>query len=382
MSHLEFLPEPSATRVYDVQLSDVLQPQCHGCGNFFPPDKLKKCTRCKRVHYCSKKCQSLDWKGKRLHAKSCQPGLLEHAMNNLPLLSMEQKIQLGGFEMGSEDNHVPNKNINQTINKVSCVSVSELLDVAEKELSRIKILSSMTTDEVADMPRPNRLEHVNYRHGLDDGVETLCLALNLWPGVATVNSCSGLHRCAWLQPTEGNWINGEHFVTYVCDDAEIIMKISKIIQAGILGVYLLATCGGEYRDGVGGVDGFATIDYLSPNGKIKICRSMCRQIKLHDSLPFDKIDAAVWNHSLMNSEPPFMRHQYALVGCLALGLKLVSEAPHLDLTPQEVEKIDQLMKAARDLRNIHIKNMGKIKDSIFEIAARQQRAKRSDNSGG
>jgi len=351
----ETLPEASASRVYDYDISSAVLPQCHGCGNFFPADQLKKCTRCQRVHYCSKSCQKMDWVAPRFHKKSCQPGLLDIAMNNLPQLSMEEKVKLGVLNLGS-DNKVPNNNINQTINQVSCENISEILDAADKEIRRIGRLSLMPKEDIEETPGHNREEHVNYKYGLDDGVETLCLALNLWPGVATVNSCSGLHRNACWHPDQqgSRWVNLEHFVTYVCDDADILLKIDKIIQIGVLGIQLSNVCEGEYRDKAGQVSGFATLDYVE-GGQNKLCRSMCRQIKLPDVIPFDKIDATVWQFDQIQSGPHYMRHGYALAGCFGLGLNLLLECPSCNLTSQEVEKINGLMAAAGRLRQIVIK---------------------------
>jgi len=276
-------------------------------------------------------------------------------MNNLPQLSMEEKVKLGVLNLGS-DNKVPNNNINQTINQVSCENISEILDAADKEIRRIGRLSLMPKEDIEETPGHNREEHVNYKYGLDDGVETLCLALNLWPGVATVNSCSGLHRNACWHPDQqgSRWVNLEHFVTYVCDDADILLKIDKIIQIGVLGIQLSNVCEGEYRDKAGQVSGFATLDYVE-GGQNKLCRSMCRQIKLPDVIPFDKIDATVWQFDQIQSGPHYMRHGYALAGCFGLGLNLLLECPSCNLTSQEVEKINGLMAAAGRLRQIVIK---------------------------
>ena len=76
------------------------------------------------------------------------------------------------------------------------VGVSDLLSTAHEEMKRVGDLSLGSEEKIGDKAGHSQMEHVNYRFGLDDGVETLCLALNLWPGVATVNSCSGLHRGA------------------------------------------------------------------------------------------------------------------------------------------------------------------------------------------
>lgn len=36
--------------------------ECHTCGDVPPRSKLMKCSGCRKVHYCSKQCQLLDWK--------------------------------------------------------------------------------------------------------------------------------------------------------------------------------------------------------------------------------------------------------------------------------------------------------------------------------
>lgn len=242
-----------ACRVYEIGKHEIVPPQCHGCGRNLPADKLKKCTRCKRVHYCGRACQAIDWAKPRYHKRSCQPNLLEVAMSNLPQLTFEDKIQMM-FE-------VPNSDVNQTINKVSCDSVEDLLTAAGKEVERIKKLSMMTDKEIQATRGDARHEHVSYRHGLDDGIETLCLALNQWPGVATVASCSGLH----FRPTMAS--SPDHYAVYVCDDPEISLKINNIIASGALGIKFDVTTLPQ-RDKVGGVPGFAAIDYIA-DGEVK-----------------------------------------------------------------------------------------------------------------
>lgn len=55
-------PPPDAT-VFDT--SDIHP--CGGCGK--AGRGMRKCGRCKRVHYCSKECQTEDWRGG--HREKC-----------------------------------------------------------------------------------------------------------------------------------------------------------------------------------------------------------------------------------------------------------------------------------------------------------------------
>jgi hypothetical protein len=43
---------------------------CNYCNSEGPKSELKKCSRCKSAHYCSKKCQVADWKAG--HKKKCE----------------------------------------------------------------------------------------------------------------------------------------------------------------------------------------------------------------------------------------------------------------------------------------------------------------------
>ena len=128
----------------------------------------------------------MDWKAPTCPKNSCQQGLLDIAIDHLPRLTFEEKFAHG----------LPNTHLSQTINKVSCNNVEDLLATAEKELDKIQELAYLKENEETRFGGSVRLEHVNYRYGLDDGIETLCLALNQWTGVVTVNSCSGLHAGA------------------------------------------------------------------------------------------------------------------------------------------------------------------------------------------
>jgi len=151
----------------------------------------------------------------------------------------------------------------------------------------------------------------------------------------------------------------------VCDDPEISLKINNIVEAGAVGIKFGVHMP-HHHDKVGGVSGFGTVDYLS-DGEIKICRSMCRQIMLCDMSPFDKIDFAAIH---MGDVRRYTRYQYTIIGCLALGLKLVMGNPALSLTPEELRGIDRLMGACERMRELHIECFGRIKDTWFEAFRR------------
>ena len=139
------------------------------------------------------------------------------------------------------------------------------------------------------------------------------------------------------------------------------MQINRIVAAGVVGIRFDVKAIWQ-RDSVAKVDGFATIDYLS-EGEMKVCRSMCRRIMLPERKPFDKIDAALM--TVVSDIDHFARHRYALAGCVALGLKLVTDNPTLNLTPDEIRYAQQLMGVAKRLREYHIDHFGKVADAMW-----------------
>jgi hypothetical protein len=77
---------------------------------------------------------------------------------------------------------IPNSNINQTIGKVTCPSVGALLECAREELATVERICMLLIQQAANMRGNMQSKVLDLdRYGVDAGVETLCLALNLWP---------------------------------------------------------------------------------------------------------------------------------------------------------------------------------------------------------
>ncbi|KAJ6558213.1 hypothetical protein B0H19DRAFT_1376691 [Mycena capillaripes] len=72
--------------------------QCHKCEKESPPHKLQRCSLCKAVEYCSKKCQTDDWKGfgqqkiigNNPHRRKCP--WYKRAMEQWPQVTAIQKL--------------------------------------------------------------------------------------------------------------------------------------------------------------------------------------------------------------------------------------------------------------------------------------------------
>ena len=45
---------------------------CHACQKAAQDTTLKKCSRCKKVKYCSKECQVKDWKNHKKHCRKIE----------------------------------------------------------------------------------------------------------------------------------------------------------------------------------------------------------------------------------------------------------------------------------------------------------------------
>jgi hypothetical protein len=65
----------SITAVHSDNKHDRNRKACKTCGKLNAElskeeKKLKTCSKCKRVAYCSKECQKKDWEG---HKKDCRP---------------------------------------------------------------------------------------------------------------------------------------------------------------------------------------------------------------------------------------------------------------------------------------------------------------------
>lgn len=337
------LPEASATRRYRdySSASTDVTSLCHGCGKECSPQDLKRCTQCKRVAYCSRDCQILDWKKPRHHKRYCQPDFLNTAMSNIHRLPLAQKM-----EAMINCGHVPNMFISQTINKVLCPSVDVLLQCAQRELDSLQVICTIPAHEAAQMEGNCQTDFVDFRYGLDKGIETLCLAINLFPDTYTVNSCSGLHAGAYVpSPKNGGALeNQTPFVTYVSDNADTLAAIQRTVEKGALGVQFRdAPCESD-KDRIGQMKGFCTIDCVLDDKPTK-CRSLCREIWMVE-LPSDKLDDALWQES----QPPYGRIQNALVGCFGVALELVKANPSLDLSGDERKRLSELQASATELR--------------------------------
>ena len=105
---------------------------CHGCRESFEISNLKQCSSCKRVFYCSPKCQKLDWKYPRNHKAMCQEDLLSVAIDNLFRLPFSEKMEL--YAEGKQ-NLVSNSHFCTTVAKVSCPNLDGFIKNAYKNSS-------------------------------------------------------------------------------------------------------------------------------------------------------------------------------------------------------------------------------------------------------
>lgn len=335
------LQDASSSRTFETSLDSYSKKggHCHGCGEQHLD--LKLCDHCKRVSYCSRECQMVDWKKPYFHKKSCRAHLLDIAMNNIYRLALEEK-----FALMMQGKSPPNGNVNQTMAKVSCPNASALLDCAEQELGTLEEICTMPSNIAAGMGGNCQDQHTDHPgYGLDVGVETLCLALSLWPGVYTVTSCSSLHAMAFVPDGRGGFVNPTAVIAYVGDSVDTLASISEIVGRGALGIRFKDAPAREHHDSVRGMEGFCTIDCLV-DGKPKKCRAYGREIWWAHH-PFDKLDEALWK----KENPPYGRSQNNLVGCVGLALNLTKGNPSLEITVDEYERISSLLAAASDLRS-------------------------------
>jgi hypothetical protein len=116
---------PTSDRTYDPPNDDYSimthLGQCHGCGAPYAPDPPKRCSEFKRVQYCSRECQTRDWKKPHRHKQSCMEDLLPMAMVAV----------IRGWE---------NRQISQTTATINCPDITTLLTSA-KNTSKLRILS-------------------------------------------------------------------------------------------------------------------------------------------------------------------------------------------------------------------------------------------------
>lgn len=347
LSGLERLPDPSeVTPRKDLVIST--RAQCHGCGQDFEKPSLKRCTACKRVYYCSKSCQAKDYRKPMRHKQCCHPNLLSLAMDNIRRLPVDQKLQ----HMAAGNAHlVPNSHFCQTVAKVSCPSVSEFLQCARREyiLVRDKLCFNKTASEAAMCEGNCQYDLVDQnRYGLDVGVEALCAAINMWPGVYTINSCSGLHAGAWMPSTAGP---DPHFcsdlVQFVSDDADALNRIQAIFERGGFGIRYQVTKMDGQSDPIGRQDGFVVIDCDLGDGLPRKCRTYGRAVTWTPE-PFDKLDSILW--MMTYEKPPLQRMQNNLIGFLGVAVELVRANPSLDLSEEQVQELKETEKPMMMLR--------------------------------
>lgn len=330
------LPAASSSRVYKNPLVED-ERECHGCGKQF--EILRQCSKCKRVYYCSRDCQRLDWK-KHSHKHSCHPNFLAVVMNNLPELGMEEKMMLrtsGGY--------VPNQNVNQTIGRVLPPSFDILLAEAVEELGKIREICEMPIEEVASIDGNAEgnayLSHP--RAGFDLGVKTLSLVINYLPGVYTVDSCSGFHRDSSLD----DGVNPNPIVAYASDDITQLNVIKYIAEKGGLGINFAVGPTHSHCDGVGSLQGIVSLDMPSGHpGKYSTVRTYGREIRL-PAEPFDTLDQAY-----LKAGDAMGRNRHYLIGYFGLALEIfevIALANRLD--GAACKKWQELKDSAMELRS-------------------------------
>ncbi|CAB9496039.1 expressed unknown protein [Seminavis robusta] len=133
---LEQLPDPSPSNDPSQRCKVSSEARCHGCGDEFEIDALKRCSKCKRVWYCSKACQVLDYKSPRNHKRMCREDLLSIAIQNIYCLPVEQKMALmaqGRIEQ------IPNNQFCQTVARICCPgNLDVFIDTAFKEFQLLR----------------------------------------------------------------------------------------------------------------------------------------------------------------------------------------------------------------------------------------------------
>jgi hypothetical protein len=246
--------------------------------------------------------------------------------------------------------------------------VGALLTVAAKELELVrKICDTPPSEEIFEITGrgSTQTDFVDHRFGLDIGVETLCLALNLWRGVYTVNSCSGLHAGANIKsPHNGHYVNNEQFVSFVSDRHEALIEIQRLAETGAVGIKFAVEKSNSLMDNAtatnekqpGEFRGFAQIEGADGTS----CRTYCRRIAMPDDF-IDKVDHAV-SYFAPFFRMPIPRSQMFIVGCLGLALKLVKENPKLSLTAEEVQKMNWILRELKELRRESIEKCTMFKE--------------------
>jgi len=166
-----------------------------------------------------------------------------------------------------EGGFLPNGHLNQTIGIVECSSNSNnnndgwiptFLTEAADELEKIRRVCCETpAAQAAQMPgHTEGSAFVSHpRAGLDLGVKSLCLALNLYPPAYTVDSCSGLHYMAFI-----NGRNHNAIATVASDDAKLLDVIEYIVTKGALGIQFTFGPTPDYIDAVGRIPAIVSLN--------------------------------------------------------------------------------------------------------------------------
>ena len=253
------------------------------------------------------------------------------------MLSFEEKQHLrmcGGY--------IPNRNVCQTIGKVSSPKESTVFFAeAEDELEKIRERCKMPFEQATTLSgHTEGGDFVGHpRSAFDVGVKTLCLALNYFPSVYTISSCSGFHEGAFLAEAEA-------IVLYVAEDYEVMQAIREIVEQGAVGIKFKVGLPSAMADAVGEIAGIVSLDMPSggPPGTYSTVRAYGREIRLPEE-PFDSLDEA-----LMNEEDPMYRTRNCLVGYFALALELFR--PKVAQMDEECQrKFQELVTSTKELRN-------------------------------
>lgn len=286
-----------------------------------------------------------------MHKQHCHPDFLALAMDNVRRLKPEEKMMLTA---AGKQHAVPNSHFCQTVARMSCVSVSDFIKCVEREyvLVRDKLCYNVSPTEAAKYPGNTQRDLVEENmYGLDVGVEALCAAINMWPGVYTVNSCSGLHAGAWV-PSGPQAYFCSDYVQFVSDDTEALNNMQAVIERGGFGIKFSVTRIRGTSDPIGNEDGFLVIDCVSKDTRLpQRCRTYGRAVS-YTPLPFGKLDSMLW--MMTDEEPPLMRMQYLLMGFLGVALELVRANPSLNLTEREKTKLAALENLMRLFRKRQI----------------------------
>jgi len=365
LSSLEQLPDPSEVTPTEVDLVISTRAQCHGCGNDFEKESLKRCTACKRVFYCNRDCQAKDYRKPRNHKQCCHPDLLSLAMDNIRRLPLDTKFL---YNITQQLDLIPNSHFCQTVTKMSCPSVSDFIQCARREykLVRDELCWNKTPTEASLYPGNSQSELIEHnRYGVDLGVEALCAAINMWPGVYTINSCSGLHDGAWVQTGPESYYCTD-FVSFVSDDSGALNHIQAIVERGGFGIQFEVTKMKSTTDPIGGEEGFVVIDCNLDDGQLpKKCRTYGRAVSWTPE-PFDKLDGLLWMSSTPN--PPFPRMQSNVLGFLGVAFELVRANPSLKLSEQEIQELRDVEEPARMFRKMQIElNSERMKNSLERV---------------